>query len=217
VLDLVPLARTRWEVADADRDVELKPTLTRQPDRSRPGGFDLDLWIRTPGSGRVARIFGEAGHTTTARVYGGRWWPPVIEDVHRHRMLAGLRRAAAVVVQETTEAFSTSDRRSRIGVLVGRPGDHREQPVLILLSCFPEASSVSAEIPVRFIYAPPSRTDDQGREGPRSASASASWFTAGPMRPGGTATNPSKEDRRREPAFVGVGGQGCDDEIAASL
>ena len=49
---------------------------------------------------------------------------------YRPPQVGWLRRAAVVVVQETTETFATPNRRSRIGVLVGRRGGCRDQPVV---------------------------------------------------------------------------------------
>src|SRR3954447_25062976 len=42
----------------------------------------------------------------------------------------GSRRSAVVVVQEAAEAFAMLDQRCRIGVVVGRHDDRRDQPVV---------------------------------------------------------------------------------------
>ena len=47
-----------------------------------------------------------------------------------HPKVGWLRCAAVVVVQDAAETFATRNRRSRVGVLVGRPRDGRDQPIV---------------------------------------------------------------------------------------
>ena len=58
------------------------------------------------------------------------WCPRIIGDVDDHRVRAGLRRRAVVVAQAAAKTFATRDRRSGIGVVVGRRRDCGDQSVV---------------------------------------------------------------------------------------
>jgi hypothetical protein len=71
-----------------------------------------------PGPGDASRIVGEAAprRRRVALV------PPIVSDVRKHGVRR-VTRGTVVIAQESTEAFATRDRRSRIGVVVDWRGD----------------------------------------------------------------------------------------------